>query len=953
MRWQDAAMSPFPKPRDRAAARRLREAFPHIRDGDVGDVLDCLGGNSPYLADLARRDPDTLLAICAEGPDAVCDRALSRLGAVGAHESREMVAAEMRAAKRAVALAAAIADIGGAWTLEQVTGTLSDLADGALRLTTAHLLLRAHDRGDLRLPHPAAPSRGSGFAVLAMGKLGARELNFSSDVDLVLIYDSAALPYTEAGVGATFTRLARDLVSLMQQRDANGYVFRTDLRLRPDPGSTPLAVSLSTALAYYEASALTWERAAMIKARPVAGDLALGRRFLDAIKPVIWRRHLDFAAIADIRTMKSRMDGHIDAALPMEGTAETRLLGHDLKLGEGGIREIEFCAQTLQLVWGGRNPSLRLAPTLPALEAAAKAGHLPGAAVEKLSAAYVFLRRAEHRLQMVADRQTHRLPETAEGFADFAHFFGFRDEAGFATEAFRHLKRVHQAFDRLLEKPADPPDLAYADPQAQLPHAPPGEAAPWVAWLEGRPRALRTERARELLRELLPSLAAVVAQQPHPALVWRRLDDLIYRLPAGVQIFSMLRHHPALLERLAVVLGAAPSLAEHLASVPSALEGLFSPQDIDHDPGAALAAQLTDSDGLDQALGIATRFVRGEEFRLATAELDGRIDQDEAGLARTELADAAITQLLPLVLAEHERRYGKLRGGGLVVVALGKAGSQEMMAGSDLDLMLVYDHPEAAGESSGRTRLPASQYYARAAQAVVAALTVPTRDGKLYEVDMRLRPSGNKGPVAVSLSALARYHRESAWTWERLALTRARVVAGPPRLRAKVSKALHNALAEGDRARVAADTVAMRRRLLAELPPHGPWDVKLRRGGLLEVEFLAQALQLLQAQQRGILNPTTRCALRNLSRMGVLTPDEGDELIRADQAWRACQGLLRICEGRTVPAALAAPLEARVLHALDRILGSQPGRCLAERLQAVADGVSAAFVRHLGAFSSP
>jgi glutamate-ammonia-ligase adenylyltransferase len=475
-----------------------------------------------------------------------------------------------------------------------------------------------------------------------------------------------------------------------------------------------------------------------------------------------------------------------------------------------------------------------------------------------------------------------------------------------------------------------------------------GKAPPWAAWLEGRPRALRTERARELLAELLPALSAVVAQQPHPDLVWNRLDELIHRLPAGVQIFSMLRHNPALLERLATVLGAAPSLADHLASVPAALEGLFSPEDIDQDPGRSLAAQLTDSQALDQALAIAARFVRGEEFRLAVAELDGRIDQDAAGSARTQLADAAITQLLPLVLAEHARRYGKLRGGGLVVVALGKAGSREMMAGSDLDLMLVYDHPDGAAESSGRTRLPASQYYARAAQALIAALTVPTRDGKLYEVDMRLRPSGNKGPVAVSLSAFERYHRESAWTWERLALTRARVVTGPKNLAARTGRALTRALAEGDRTHIAADTVAMRRRLLAELPPHGPWDMKLRRGGLLEVEFLAQALQLTHIARKTVLHPTTRVALARLAQAGALEHAEAARLIQADQAWRACQGLLRICEGRAVPRSLAPPLEARLLHALDRI-GLQPGRSLAQRLQGLAEDVSAAFARHLGA----
>jgi glutamate-ammonia-ligase adenylyltransferase len=643
------------------------------------------------------------------------------------------------------------------------------------------------------------------------------------------------------------------------------------------------------------------------------------------------------------------MDGHVDAALPAAGSPETRLLGHDVKRGEGGIREIEFCAQTLQLVWGGRNPELRVAPTLPALEALAKAGHLPAVTVEKLSAAYVFLRRTEHRLQMVADRQTHSLPDTPQAFADFAIFYGFKDEAAFAAIALRHVQRVHQVFTALLEKPADPPDLNAGEAaHTALPHAAASKAPPWAAWLEGRPRALRTERARTLLHDLLPALSAAVAQQPQPDLVWNRLDELIHRLPAGVQIFSMLRHNPALLERLAIVLGAAPSLADHLASVPSALEGLFSPENIDHDPARSLAAQLTDSQALDQALTIATRFIRGVEFGLAVAELDGRIDQDAAGRARTQLADAAISQLLPLVLAEHARRYGRLRGGGLVVVALGKAGSQEMMAGSDLDLMLVYDHPNEAAESSGRTRLAPSQYYARAAQAVIAALTIPTRDGKLYEVDMRLRPSGNKGPVAVSLAAFERYHRENAWTWERLALTRARVVTGPKTLAARVGRALAQALAEGDSSRIAADTVAMRLRLLAELPPHGRWDMKLRRGGLLEVEFLAQALQLAHATQKTILHPTTRIALRRLSQAGVLTRTEADGLIQADQAWRACQGLLRICEGRAVPTALAPAMEARLVQALDRILGLQPGQSLATRLQALADSVTAAFERHLG-----
>jgi glutamate-ammonia-ligase adenylyltransferase len=415
----------------------------------------------------------------------------------------------------------------------------------------------------------------------------------------------------------------------------------------------------------------------------------------------------------------------------------------------------------------------------------------------------------------------------------------------------------------------------------------------------------------------------------------------------------MLRHNPALLDRLIDVLGAAPSLSEHLANVPAALEGLAAPNEIDGDPGASLAAQLQDARSLDGALGIASRFVRGEEFRLAVAELDGRIDQDAAGLARTALAEAAIRAILPLVLADHVRRFGVMRGGGMVVVALGKAGSREMMAGSDLDLMLIYHQEERAGrrdrarEESAAPMAP-SQYFARAAQALVAALTVPTRDGKLYEVDMRLRPSGGKGPVAVSLAAFERYHRESAWTWERLALTRARVIAGPERLRRRVARAITVALAQGDRSAILPDTLTMRRRLEAELPSKGPWDVKLRAGGLLELEFIAQALQLLHAGRTGVPDPSTRQAFANLAAAGLLEPAEAESLIVADRAWRAVQGLLRISIGRAIPDILPDSAEAPLRRALDHLTVPAAGKTVALRLDAMAHEVRRAFIRHIG-----
>lgn len=941
----------YPLPADRAAAARFAADFSARAPGApeaLRPLLEALGGNSPFLADLALREPATLLAIDANGPDAMCDAALGALQGLVPTLERAKIAAGLRQARRTVALAASVADIGGLWDLESVTGALSDLAEGALRVAAAHLLRAAHARGDLRLPHPAAPERGSGFCVLAMGKLGARELNFSSDVDLILLYDPAVYPDQADSLGHLFARLARDLVGLMEARDAGGYVFRVDLRLRPDPASTPPCIALPAAMAYYESLGQTWERAALIKARPVAGDLALGRRFLDAVRPFVWRRHLDFAAIADIHAMKHRMDAHKGTRLGREGKLAGRLLGHDLKLGEGGIREVEFCAQTLQLVWGGRTPSLRVPATLAALQAELREGHLPAAAVRDLESAYRFLRRAEHRLQMVADRQTHSLPNTPRGLENFSLFLGFADAEAFAAEALAHLTAVYEVFAGLFAALPAPPDQASAPaPEpAKSPQAGPPIPA---AWLEGRPRALRTERSRALLRDLLPAIVAAIARQPDPAAAMARLDEFFHRLPAGVQLLSLLQHNPALLERLADVLGAAPWLADHLASVPASLEGLAAPEPIDPDPAATLAARLHDATGLDDALAIASRMVRAEEFSIAVAELFGRIGVDEAARCRTALADAVMAEFLARSMADHTARYGKVAGGGMVVVALGKAGSGELMAGSDVDLMLIYDHAPDA-ESSGAKKLPASQYFARAAQNFVAALTVPTRHGPLYPVDMRLRPSGRMGPVAVSLASFAQYHRESAWTWERLALTRARVVAGPAALRRRVAAAIATALRGGDAARVLADTANMRARLLRDLPPRNAWDIKLRAGGLMELELLVQALLLLNAARPGVLSPNTAAAIANLARIGALPPADATLLADADRFWRTVQGILRIALGRHIPAALPAPTVEKLLHAT----ASGPDEAsLRARVEAVAAEIRAAFLRHVGDIETP
>ncbi len=977
--WPDAA--------DPAAAGRLMERFAGLgaaeaqlaADKHASAMLRCLGGNSPYLADLALREAEAVCLLAQSGPDLPVQRAMAAIAACPVSAPRAQLAATLRAAKRVIALTTAIADIGGMWDLLRVTEALSNLAEAALRAAVAHLLWDAHAAGTIRLPDPGDPGRASGFTVLGMGKLGARELNYSSDVDLVLLHDPDAGVYCGDAPGAFYTRMTRGVVSLMEARDADGYVFRTDLRLRPDPAATPACIALPAAIAYYESMGQNWERAAMLKARPVAGDLALGAGFLDAIRPFVWRRHLDFAAVADIHAMKQRIDAHKGTGLGAQADPVARIAGHNVKLGQGGIREIEFMAQTLQLVWGGRDPALRTPRTLDALALLARAGHLPRRAAGELGAAYRTLRRVEHRLQMVADRQTHSLPDRRPQLEAFARFMGYPDAAVFAAVMLRHLTRVQQRYRQVFDAVPDPyedgapaaldfsgtdePAPATRAALAAMGYTDIGRVVEAVrGWASGRVRALRSQRARDLMHSVLPGLLAALARQTQPDAAFSRFDALLGTLPAGVQLLSLFQRNPALLQRVAGVLGAAPSLADYLARTPEALEGLLSPA-VAGDGARALRTRLADARDLEEAIRIIRSTVRAEDFAISVATMEGRIDANAAGEARSRLAEAALAALLPRVLEDFARRFGRVRGGAMVVVLLGKAGSREMMAGSDLDMMIVYDHSQDVTESSeGARSLPASQWFIRAVHTFVAAATAPDAVGPMFAVDMRLRPSGNKGPVAVSLSAFERYHEAGdehggAWTWERMALTRARVVAGPAELRGRVRTAIRTAIASaGSPERIRADAAAMRARMQRDLPPGGPWDVKLRPGGQIEVEFIAQTLQLVHAPTHAeVLHPTVRRALAGLRDAGLLAADDAGLLIRADLVWRSVQGLLRITYGHAPPGKLSETVEAELLRAV-AAAGIDPVpvdvASLRATLEALAREVRAAFVRQVGEIGS-
>jgi len=705
--------------------------------------------------------------------------------------------------------------------------------------------------------------------------------------------------------------IVKGLVKLLSETTADGYVFRTDLRLRPDAGATQVAISTEAAEAYYEGMGQNWERAAMIKARACAGDPVASAAFLKAIEPFVWRRSLDYAAIEDIHSIKRQIHA-------FRGHGAIAVAGHNVKLGRGGIREIEFFAQTQQLILGGRFPDLRARRTLDAIEALHKRGPVSDEAAADLTAAYRYLRKLEHRLQMIEDEQTHTLPKSPEGLAHVACFMGYPDAARFGIDLSRTLATVQGHYARLFEQSAplaaQKGSLVFTgveeDPETLATLAGLGfkdarhVSAAIRGWHHGRIRATRSARAREILTKLMPALLDALAGTADADLAFAQFDRFVTRLPAGVQLFSLFLANPHLLKRVADICGSAPRLADHLGRAPGVLDALLDPGFLNTLPTRAeldrlfgdLIARAPD---FESVLDAARRFAKEQNFRVGVQIIEGSIAADRAGSAFAAIAEAVILGLFGAVEKELAAASGTVPGGAFVVIAMGKLGGQEMTASSDLDLIFVYDAQVEA--SDGKKPLPVSVYYARLAQRLIAALTVPTAEGVLYEVDMRLRPTGNKGPVAVSLETFARYHAEESWTWERMALTRARVIAGPDALRTKVEAVVLAAItAPADRAKLAADARDMREKIAAQFPGKSVWDLKYAPGGMVDLEFIAQILQLSQPKA---LDTSTMAALEKLAEMGALSAADAQTLLSTGRIENALMQILRIAvEGTLVPA---------------------------------------------------
>ncbi len=922
------------------AAARIRDpglaSFAAGLRREAGALFDPVFRHSPYLARCAVRDPGCVRLLVEEGPDAAFADAMALADPTVEGESEKDLMARLRNAKRRAHLVAAVADVAAAWPLERVTDGLSRFAEAALRTACRHLLLALDDRGRLALPSRDRAEQGCGLFVLGMGKLGAFELNYSSDIDLIILFDPGAVPSTgEEDLQRMLTRFAQNLTRIMDAQTAHGYVFRTDLRLRPDPASTPPAVSTVSASAYYRDSARNWERAAMIKARTVAGDTARGEAFLEELHPFIWRRHLDFAAMQDIRAIKQQ----IDAA---RSRNEDSVRGRNVKLGRGGIREIEFFVQAQQLIWGGRETSLRTRGTCESLDILVAAGQVAHGAALELKQAYRTLRSLEHRLQMIADRQTHSLPDSDEGLATVAAFAGLGSARDLERTVFDTAAVVERHYAGLFDERtagSAPPSMTFeggaADPATLESLAAMGYREGeriWEtvhAWASGRSAALRGGDAAGQLMRLAPSALAVFAEACDPDAVVLKFDEFLSRLPAGTALISLLAARPDLLGLLGEILGSSPQLARWLTRNPRLLDSVlnreFADLEIDEeglDPNVAetarrglvrlfytleldrseMAAQLGDltagADDIQDLLDTVRRWANDKVFQIGVHLLQGMLTPVEAAGPLSDIADACINALLPGVERDFAEEHGRIPGGTFAVVAFGKLGSREMTISSDLDLLFLYDHGPGHSVSDGRKPLPASQYYARLCRRLITAITVPTREGRLYEVDMRLRPSGKAGPIACSLQSFEAYQRENAWTWEHQALTRARVVCADSPLGdafLEVRRAVLTLPRQG--AGLARDVAGMRERIRQENRGREK-TIKHMAGGLLDIEFIAQYLELRHAcAEPGVLAENTARVFERAGELGLLDPAAAGELAVTAVLWRNLQGMARLTVG--------------------------------------------------------
>jgi len=856
-----------PKPFDPVRGSDVRALFDGIPE-NLLSLIEGVAGSSAYLSASIRRESEWLASV-AHAPIEESFEALLHFEAT----NFQALSDSLRIAKRRGALLIALADIGGVWQLEQVTEALTKLAETAVNTGLQFLVDAEAARGKLG----ADPAEAAGMFALAMGKMGAYELNYSSDIDLIILFDENRHPPESWGeLRAAFIRITKRLIKLLSENTAQGYVFRTDLRLRPDASVTPVCIATEPAENYYESLGRTWERAAFIKARACAGARDAGEAFLQRLEPFIWRRFLDYAAIEDAHDMRLRIRDHKGLHGPVKAA------GHDMKLGQGGIREIEFFAQTQQLILGGKDRGLRMRGTVEALNALADKGFVPKAAAQALIKAYRKHRTLEHRIQMLDDAQTHKIPKDESKRHQLAMLCGCSSLAEFEEETEARLGNVHHIIEAFFndEPEAEATELTWSAPEraAEVTQG-------WLAY-----PALRTERAQRIFDQLKPQILSSLCKAKNPDEALLQFDKFLRGLPSGVQVFSLFKANADLLEMLIDICTMAPDLASYLGRNPRVLEAVISAEFFKRLPELSelkteLIDELNHCADYEQKLDATRIWAQEQRFRVGVHLLRGIAGADETARAYSNIAEACVAGLFEAAVQQFGLRHGPPPGKGAAVIAMGKLGSREMTVSSDLDLIVVYE-PDGATQSDGKRPLPVQTYYARFTQALVSALTVSTSKGGLYEVDMRLRPSGRQGPVATSLKAFESYQKTEAWVWEHMALLRSRVVVGP--ITSAVKAVIIDVLsAPQDQDAVLQSLREMRDRLAEARSNTTIWDVKNGAGGLMDVELLLQAGGLIGGAKPGL-------QANGLAMSGWLNDEETGQIIRALSLYQRVQQVSRL-----------------------------------------------------------
>ena len=855
--------------------------------------------HSSFLNKIAKSSPEFVDEIFTHG----FESSFAKLKGTLQHSTSlnlQEIMKQMRVAKNQASLLIALADISGIWSLEQVTGAMSEIAEICVQKTLDFLLLQATKKGEISEP--------KGVFALAMGKLGAKELNYSSDIDLIIFFDKERTHYIgNKTVEHCFSKIAQELVRILQERTADGYVFRVDLRLRPDPSSTTAAMSTLAAITYYETVGQNWERAAFIKARCIAGDFTAAEQFLKQITPFIWRKHLDFAAIADIQSIKRQMDAKTGG--------EINIAGHNIKTGLGGIREIEFFAQINQLIWGGRIANLRSSTTCKTLEKLAEEGLIAKDLAKKLIEHYHFLRIAEHRLQMIDDQQTHTIPLDEAARNNFIKFLGFT-EAEFEKELLTRLNFIHDTFSNAFRGEnslsGDEGKLSFTgvenDPQTLETLAKMGYQNPISIceiirhWHSGLHRSTRTKRARELITELTPSLLKAIAANIQPDQAFMRFDDFLSKIPAGVQLFSLFSAKPELLELIAVIMGSAPAVAESLSKKPSLLDSVLTS---DYYQDFLSLEELTNEleDLLSRArdfedeMDIVRRFKNEKSFGAGVKLIMHQAKPIETSNYLSNVADVALKTLIASVEANFISKNPDIKHNNLAIVAVGRLGAREMSFSSDIDLIFIYDckHKNAALSPNHVT-------YNKLSQRVISSVSSLTGEGRLYEIDTRLRPSGKDGSLAVSINAFEKYFNESAWIFELMAFTKARVITGNNSLKNKIETIISSSLTKShDNDKLVKNITDLRAKISKEFGSSDIWNLKYVHGGLLDIDFIVQYFILLNANKYPeILTNSSDKALEKLIELKLIDEKIGNQLLESYNFMNSLLLISRLCGGGVI-----------------------------------------------------